>query len=82
MNKIQDAVFMSVILLAMSGCSSSGTSPADETKLKQQFAKKNFDINDVPANERQMVQGFIDRNKKMAAQGKPIDTVPGAPTKP
>jgi|GEM_PF-5353928 len=54
--------------LCLSACSGDNKSPQHEAELKKAFDKKTLDINDVPANERSMVQGFIDRNNAMKAQ--------------
>jgi hypothetical protein len=56
---------------AIGGCKGDTPSPAEEKQLRESFAKPHFDMKDVPPNERAMVQGYIDRSKNMAAQGKP-----------
>lgn len=69
---MKNLLFVILILgyVCSAGCSSDQTSATEEKNLRQQFAKKNFDIKDVPPNERAMVQGYMDRAKKMAAEGK------------
>lgn len=46
----------------------SSANAADDKELRAKFAKQKFDMNDVPPSQRAMVQGFIDRRNKMAAQ--------------
>ncbi len=70
MNKILIVLVVSMPLVAALGCSSDGPSAAEQKQLKVQFERKNFDIKDVPPERREMVQGFIDRQKQMLAAGK------------
>ncbi len=58
------------LAVAMSvGCGSGSPSASDDKQLRESFAKKNFDIQDVPPEHRAMVQGMMDAAKKNAAAG-------------
>jgi hypothetical protein len=47
-------------LILLTGCSgSNNVSPQDEAKLKKEFSKQGFDINDVPEKDRERVKGFM-----------------------
>jgi len=56
-----------VIVAALAGCSGDSTTPAEQAKLKTAFAQQHIDMSQVPANQRQRVQGFIDRANAMRA---------------
>ena len=69
MNQRLRVLAASTVLAVLAGCSG-GPSKAEQDQLKQQFGQKTVDINQVPANEKQRVQGFIDRANAMRAGGK------------
>lgn len=57
------------------GCSGADAAKQSDKDLRTSFEKPKVDINDVPASQKAMVQGFIDRanamRAKAAAGGKP-----------
>jgi hypothetical protein len=60
---------LGLLLTVNMGCSGS-SAQADDKELRKQFGKEKFDINDVPQNQRAMVQGYIDRAKNMSGPSK------------
>ncbi len=44
------------------GCGDKSPNAADDKKLKEDFAQKNFDINKVPEKDRAMVEGIMKAN--------------------
>jgi len=71
MKKILLFALLGTVGAANLGCKSDGPTASDDKAVRAGFAKKTFDINDVPPNERARVQGFMDRAKQMGAKGKP-----------
>jgi hypothetical protein len=48
------------LLLLLTGCSgSNNVSKSDEAKLKREFSKTGFDINDVPEKDRERVRSLM-----------------------
>jgi len=70
MMKILFLGLMLGLVWLITGCKPDNAAGSDDKALRAQFAKKTFDIKDVPIKDRARVQGFIDRAKEMAAQGK------------
>jgi hypothetical protein len=64
MNKLTVFICSAALLGTLAGCSGgSDSSPQADKDMHAKFAKTKFDMNDVPPNQRAMVQGFIDRAK-------------------
>ncbi len=65
-------LFAALAAFVVVGCNSEpGASPAEEKKLRDGFAKKNFDINEVPEKDRERVRAFMNANNGGAAASAP-----------
>ena len=55
-------VAVAVVAVCALGCGEKAATKEDDAKLKADFAKKEFNLNDVPAKDRGMVEGIMKAN--------------------
>lgn len=61
-------MILAVLIGVVAGCSGGTTAEQDDKELRKQLSKPKIDMNDVPPNQRAMVQGYIDKANAMRAK--------------
>jgi hypothetical protein len=58
-------------LTALQGCKGTSTTSSDDAEMRKTMTRKNWSINDVPADKRAMVEAFMNQSKSGRAPKAP-----------
>ena len=62
MKNIALVVAVALVAICALGCGEKAVTKEDDAKLKADFAKKEFNLKDVPEKDRAMVEGIMKAN--------------------
>jgi hypothetical protein len=60
-----------LVLAAIQGCKGTSTTSSDDAEMRKTMTRKNWSINDVPADKRAMVEAFMNQSKSGRAPKAP-----------
>jgi hypothetical protein len=69
-------------LILAQGCKGTSTTSSSDAEMRKTMMKKNWSINDVPADKRAMVEAFMNQSKAGGAPKAPAPGANPAPSKP
>ena len=70
MKKLLIFASFGILIAGNVACSGGSSASGDDKDLRAKFAKPAIDMKDVPPSQKAIVQGFLDRRDKMAAQAR------------